>query len=37
MARSERAKASAKYQETTQLAQALAELKAKYKDKLVEV
>ena len=37
MARSERAKASAKYQETAQLAQALAELKAKYKDKLVEV
>ena len=37
MARSERAKVSAKYQETVQLAQALAELKAKYKDKLVEV
>ena len=37
MARSERAKVSAKYQETAQLAQALAELKAKYKDKLVEV
>ena len=37
MARSERAKASTKYQETAQLAQALAELKAKYKDKLVEV
>ena len=31
MARSERAKASAKYQETAQLAQALAELKAMYK------
>lgn len=37
MARSERAKASAKYQETARLAQALTELKAKYKDKLVEV